>query len=250
MTADLPLLHRQYQVQARWTSVIREHIFESIQLPQDARALEVGSGTGVLCDWVAAETGSRCIGADIDPRAVAFAHGRQTGHRWLVADGRKLPLPEGCFDLVFCHYLLLWVRRPLVVLREMMRTLRRGGWLLALAEPDHAARIDYPEALAKPGELQIEALQRQGADVRIGRKLRALFASLDLQDVHSGLLGAQWQANDGPSGEVSEHELLRHDLEGIPTQELDEWLAEDHLARQRGERVLFVPTFYAYGRRP
>jgi hypothetical protein len=29
---------------------------------------------------------------------------------------------------------------------------------------------------------------------------------------------------------------------------LMDWRAEDEAARKRGERVLFVPTFYAWGR--
>jgi hypothetical protein len=44
---------------------------------------------------------------------------------------------------------------------------------------------------------------------------------------------------------------LRNDLsEAIPLEELDALERIDRQANQAGERILFVPTFYAWGRVP
>jgi len=42
--------------------------------------------------------------------------------------------------------------------------LKPGGTVIALAEPDHLARIDHPKELWKLAELQTQALIKQGAN--------------------------------------------------------------------------------------
>ena len=104
-----------------------------------------------------------------------------------------LPFAGGQFDSVYCHFTLLWVADPLRVLCEARRPLQTGGWVLALAEPDYGGRIDYPETLAETGRLQAESLRRQGADIQLGRRLRALFHQAGLRNIESGVVSGQWR---------------------------------------------------------
>jgi hypothetical protein len=104
------------------------------------------------------------------------------------------------------------------------------------------------DVLARLGALQTDALAAQGADVRLGRRLRGLLSSVGLVDIESGVLGGTW----GPGsdfGAATEWTVLREDLAStVPPADLDALEAFDHASWDRGQRVLFVPTFYAIGR--
>jgi hypothetical protein len=129
----------------------------------------------------------------------------------------------------------------------MQRVTRPGGWVLALAEPDYGGRVDYPEALAEAGRLQAEALRAQGAEPNMGRRLMALFRQTGLAQVSAGVLGGQWHSDD-PGDWRAEWAVLRADLGDRLTEAEYELLYRiEAEARQTGERVLFVPTFYAAG---
>jgi hypothetical protein len=131
----------------------------------------------------------------------------------------------------------------------MRRVTRPGGAVLALAEPDYGGRIDYPRELAELGRWQAESLQRQGVDPEIGRKLAGVFVRAGLRQVESGVMGGEW-AYPAAAGETSlEWSVLESDLAGqIAPQDLQKLRQSEAAATQNGERVLFVPTFYAWGR--
>ncbi len=162
------------------------------------------------------------------------------------ADGHLLPFADGLFDAVYCHYLLLWVANPARVLAEMKRVTRPGSAVIALAEPDHAARIDYPPPLDELGRLQTAALAKQGADVSIGRRIKALFHQSELLNISTGILGAQWDQNKKQNSE--ELAVLQSDLtQVLSKEEFEAFKSVDRQAWVKGERVMFIPTFYAIG---
>lgn len=241
-------LHDQYQTQAGWTAAIRAQWFDRLALQSTHRVLEVGSGTGVIISEVGLMHKCRTFGIDIDPQAVHFAHQVDPDTRYMIGDGFHLPYPTATFDAAICHYLLLWLESPQRVLAEMKRVTRSGGWILALAEPDYGGRIDYPEALIHLGELQEKALQKQGCNTRIGRKLRLLFTTQKFADISVGILGGEWRESTIAEIPKSEWQVLSRDLETlIPPEEIETLYQEDKKAWQEGTRLLFVPTFYAAG---
>ena len=155
---------------------------------------------------------------------------------------------EASFDIALCHFLLLWVADPRQVIAEMRRVVRPGGYVLALAEPDYGGRIDYPPEFAALGRLQAEALRRQGADPDLGRKLSALFHEAGLKLVETGVLGGQWSGMPNPQDNELEWQVLEADLgDSIDKTQFNRLRALDAAAWQRGARLLFVPTFYAWG---
>ena len=100
-----------------------------------------------------------------------------------------LPFADQSFDVVLCHFLLLWLKTPVVALKEMARVCMPGGAVLALAEPDHDSRIDSPLELEKLGRLQTHGLKEQGANTRAGRQLSGWFIQAGLEvsrEWHSG----------------------------------------------------------------
>ncbi len=238
--------HTRFQQQAEWTRSLRAHLLNLAGLPPRPRALEVGSGTGALLDELGPAL--NLTGLDIDLARLRFAATRHPAQ--LAGDAHHLPLAAAAFDLTICHFLLLWVADPAGTLAEMRRVTRPGGWVIAFAEPDYGGRLDYPEALATLGAHQTAALQAQGANPHLGRLLRALFARTGLQNVTCGVLGGEWRATD-PAADSLEWQVITQDVRSrITPAELAKLQTAEQRAQQAGERLLFVPTFYALGQMP
>ncbi len=247
----LARLHSRYLVQATWTASIREQLFDSLQIQEKHRILEVGSGTGVVSAEISQRFSLESVGVDIDRSAVTFAQNNDPTSLYLAGDGNNLPFQTAAFDVAVCHFLLLWVENPEKILDEMVRVTKPAGWILALAEPDYGGRIDFPRELETIGQRQIQALRDQGANPYLGRTLRALFHSAQLTEIRTGLLGGEWQGSIDEDQLDSEWETLAQDLSGLlPADEIERFRRIDHEAWEMGTRVLFVPTFYAAGRVP
>ena len=245
---EVQRIHRRYLEQATWTSGVRRRLLERVGVGGVRRLLEVGAGTGAIADELAEAIPGTVFALDIDPQLCPYGAKNAPRARWVCADGHALPLQTSSFDAVAFHYVLLWLEDPAQALAEALRVTRPGGWILALAEPDHASRLYFPELLARLGERQTEALAARGADVRMGRKLRALFSAAGLGEVTVGVLGGEWSDGSNLGASTFEWEILRTDLGGtVPDGDLDVLEDYDRDAWQRGERVLFVPTFYAAG---
>jgi SAM-dependent methyltransferase len=241
--------HSRFTQQARWTASLRRHLFERLGLDQSRSILEVGCGTGAILQELASRPEAGLVsGLDLNPNFLSQASLHAPSALLVQGDAHRLPYASASFDAVLCHFLLLWVAEPAVVLAEMARLIRPGGSLMALAEPDYGGRIDYPEALAQLGQWQEAALQSQGADTRLGRRLGALFTAAGLVEVQVGLLGGEWRLGD-QTGWESEWAVLEDDLhDQIDPLELARLHHIEAQARQNGQRLLFVPTFWAWGK--
>jgi SAM-dependent methyltransferase len=245
-------LHHRFCQQAAWTRAIRQRAFSQFALPTLQSVLEVGSGTGAITSEIRETSSALVIGLDRDPRANAFARTADVRATCVTGLGEQLPFPPASFDLTCCHFLLLWVPEPLPVLLEMTRVTRPGGGVLCLAEPDYGGRIDYPEDLAELGTLQEEALRARGAETRLGRRLRALLHQAGLADVEAGVLGGEWSDDSSPAEAQQDLEwrTLADDLTGrVAPATLRRLEANYTRSRREGSHILFVPTFFAWGRR-
>lgn len=238
--------HQRYVQQAAWTRDLRAYLFDRAGLSRARCALEVGCGTGAILASLGG--GARVHGLDQAGRALLRARREAPQAILIRGDAHHLPYPNRAFDVTFCHFLLLWVRDPLRALIEMARVTRRGGAVLALAEPDYGARVDQPPALQDIGRWQRQALLRQGADPDLGRRLTDLFERAGLTIVEAGQLQPR---RDPPTPAERELEwaVLEEDLrDSVPSARLLELKALDALAWERGERVQHVPTHFAFGR--
>jgi SAM-dependent methyltransferase len=243
--------HTRYQQQAQWTKSIRLYLYERCKLRSARIVLEVGCGTGVLLAELADYSALRVHGLDLDIDALRQAERHAPGAHLTRGDAHVLPYSAGMFDVTLCHFLLLWLGDAQRALAEMRRVTRRGGFVLALAEPDYGGRIDYPDALRPLGEAQRESLRRQGADPLLGRRLGMLLHTAGLQDVEVGVLGGQWSEPPPQAERDSEWRVLEQDLQDfIPRAMLRKLRQADAAAWVSGERILFVPTFYGWGRVP
>ena len=155
------------------------------------------------------------VGLDIDSANLVYAKSLAPDATWVQGDGLRLPFAAQSYDLVFCHFFLLWVADPLQALREMRRVTCPGGSVIALAEPDYGGRIDFPPELEMLGSWQQASLRRQGANPLLGRRLAWLFHQAGMEQVESGILGAQWSGAAAGEALASEWEVLHSDLESM-----------------------------------
>ncbi len=244
--------HRRYLQQAKWTRDLRTYLFKQAGLNDAGHVhgtaslvLEVGCGTGAILSELPNHIPLHGLDIDRDALTQCRVHAPVTS--LVQGNALELAYPNQTFDIVYCHFLLLWVKNPLQALLEMKRVAKPGGSVLAFAEPDHTARLDEPRELVPLGRWQTTSLKRQGADPALGARLADLFFRAGIQIIETGTIQ---NASPDPSLEEWETEwaVIESDLAGfVPANDLHKMQRLDEQARKRGKRVLRVPTHFAWG---
>ncbi len=246
MASIKPELDTQLKRQSVWLKESWMWLLENKVLSKEGtstaglKALDVGCGVGLVMEILGELL--KVKGVDIDPGMVDEA--RKRGFDVSQGDALSLPYEDSSFDIVYCSFVLLWVRDPVKAVSEMKRVSKR--WVLALAEPDFGARIDYPERLAKLTQLIIQGIREDGGDPLIGRKLRSVFSACGLKadiGVHPGV----WDLDRLYAETMDEWRWIdmtvnvggrREDLSVLRTAWID--------ALKRGSLFQFNPFFYAF----
>jgi len=237
--------HKRYLQQARWTRDLREYLFKRAGLNDQSRLLEVGCGTGAILSELPNSAGLH--GLDIDANALAQCHVHVPTAALVQGNALQLPYANEAFEIIYCHFLLLWVSDPLQALLEMKRVAQSGGHIIAFAEPDYTARIDQPPELAELGGWQTESLKRQGADPGLGGRLADLFFRAGIELMETGPIQSKY-AEPCPEEWGTEWAVIESDLAGfIANHEIQRMKKLDQQARARGQRVFHIPTYFAWG---
>ena len=238
-------------------------LLDRVGLGPGQSAIDIGCGPSGILELLAerASPGGRVVGLDADPVHAAmagqFAADRQLpGVEVVAADARDTGLPPGSFDLVHARTVLVTVPEPAVVLAEMVRLARPGGWIASL-EPDAEYSLCHPAhpAWTRMGEIFHEAFGRNGADLRIGRRLTELYGAAGLEDIGVEARAGVYRARD--SRRTIRPDLVRSmrpmilDMGLAGERELDEL---DRAVREHLDdpRTLVLPhlTFLVWGRKP
>lgn len=236
--------HTRYVQQAKWTHNLRAYIFDKINLTQAHHVLEVGCGTGAILSEL--PTDVHLHGLDIDPAALAQCQVHMRSASLICGNALQLPYSDSSFDVVYCHFLLLWVSDPLQALLEMKRVARK--YVIAFAEPDYSQRIDKPDELIQLGKWQMDSLRGQGADPGFGARLAESFFQAGIELIETGTIQGMENEASVEDWEI-EWDVIEADLAGSHSGEAIQKMKElDKAARERGERVLHVPTYFAWGR--
>ena len=243
--------HARFTQQAVWTKSLRTYLLKEIDLQSYTSILEIGCGTGaVLSDFASADNIS-LHGLDINYQYCAIATRSSRSSIIVNADLYTTPYPAGSFDLVFCHYLFLWLAFPGLAMEEVFRILKPSGGFLIFAEPDYESRIDFPSEFASLGKEQTKSLVKQGVNPRIGRSLPSLASQAGFIECKYGISGYETFAGELPMWWESEWQTIRYDLaETLLSNELDVLMEKDRKSWLNGSRVLWIPTFYLSCRKP
>jgi ubiquinone/menaquinone biosynthesis C-methylase UbiE len=235
----------RYQQQAGWTSSIRSYLFQKYIMGKGGRILDVGCGTGVIGRELNNSGYNRVFGVDFDYSAIRYSTQQSHSTSNTVGNAYQLPFDQGNFDVVICHFLLMWLNDPVSALVEMKRVLKPGGEVFLLAEPDHAARIDFPPEFERLGNLQTQSLVRQGANTQAGRQIGAWLSEAGFKVGETGIMGGQWNMS---ADEIDlEWRIIDFDLGAAEAVALKVLQQQDLDERKAGRRVMFVPIFFAQG---
>ena len=235
--------HARYLQQAAWTRDLRTYLFDKAGIEDARRVLEVGCGTGAVLREI--HSPASLHGLDLEPASLAECRIHASAASLTRGDAHRLPFPDKSFDIVYCHFLLLWVRDPLQVVNEMARV---GRTVLALAEPDYSQRVDEPAELKKLGGWQMQALVRQGANPSFGARLAETFYQAGIQLIETGPIQSAEKKRSAEEWE-NEWAVIKADLaESVSGEDIQKMKVLDENARRSGERVLHVPTYFAWGK--
>jgi ubiquinone/menaquinone biosynthesis C-methylase UbiE len=151
--------------------------FNRLELPEGARVLDIGCGSGRHTAAACELPRATAIGIDIGIEDLeqakerlkfhdrVFSHGRGTWNL-LAADTLHLPFSDGCFDLVICSEVLEHIHAHQCAVQEAARVLARGG-TMAVSVPRY-----YPESIC--WKLSKDYAGVNQGHIRIYRKPRLL----------------------------------------------------------------------------
>jgi SAM-dependent methyltransferase len=154
-----------------------------LQLPSDARVLDVAAGTGALARQIAGRVVAVDAWDDMMPG------GRKAAPRaaWVVGDMERLPVRDASFGAALCQHGLAFAEDPVGALREMRRSVRPGG-LVAVVLWTALARCPGFEALGAAVERALG--EERGLTLRFPHALeteaglRGLLAEAGLRSIH------------------------------------------------------------------
>jgi len=246
---DYQFWSTRYKHQASWTRETRNFIINQISLPPQSNILEVGCGSSAVLDDFT-KSGQNTVGLDIDLQILDYTNKNSPKSKLINGDGFSLPLKNEFIDLCFCHYLLLWIKDPVKIIKEMIRVTKRSGWICCFAEPDYLSRIDFPSPLDQLGQMQNSSLSNQGVNLSTGRNIANWLMQTGLSNIHWGIFGSHQKVENNTINFDSEWETIQRDLEKLyPVEDILKYKEFEHNINSLGIKILFVPTFYAYAQK-
>lgn len=242
---DLDEIDSYLSDQAEQSWPLRKHLYRKAGLRLKKRILDAGCGTGGITVQIAGLTGGQVTGVEADGELVEFASRTRSGADFVQADCTSMPFEDSSFDLVACHFLLMWVDDARSAVEEMVRVLEPGGVLIACAEPDYGGLVEYPEHERFSLAL-IDALKARGADPTIGRKLGPLFRAAGL-GTETGISAVIREGERLASEFSKREEIYRGDLELVLGSGSAGQVIDREAELVRAGKMLMVPLFWALG---
>ncbi len=176
------------QARAIWPQEVP--FFRRYALPDDARILDAGCGTGEIASRLAELfPRSRVLGVDIIDNHLDLARSRyetlvprlKFEHQSVYA----LEASDASFDLTVCRHVLHAIPHADAVIAELARVTRPGGYLHLI--PEDYGMLHFQRGALDPRDFWYEGPASFGAatgtDLFIGRNTFGILAALKLQDI-------------------------------------------------------------------
>jgi ubiquinone/menaquinone biosynthesis C-methylase UbiE len=164
-------------------------VLEQAGLEPGMRVADFGCGVGAVTRMLAEMVGPSGEVLGIDANAAQLAQAGDVcaaagcaNVSFLRADACATGLPRGCFDLVYCRFLLLHLPDPAACVREMRALLRPGG-ILVVEDGDLAtAQSLPPTALNAFADLFSRLGPRRGLNYSLANELYHLVKAAGFSD--------------------------------------------------------------------
>ena len=182
--------HERLVRQAAWTAAPTEHLFRRAGIGPGQRVLELGSGVGDVSMILARLVGDsgEVVGVERDPRSIerASARMRELGLsqvRYVQTDVLSLP-EEQPFDAGVGRYILMYMKDPAAVLRDVAQHVRAGG-VIAFLDTSFQTFLEACQDLPlwrESARVMTETFRRSGANTEMGGQLAAAFVGAGLPE--------------------------------------------------------------------
>jgi ubiquinone/menaquinone biosynthesis C-methylase UbiE len=175
----------------RYSRVLAPQMADFAGVAAGQRALDVGSGPGVLTDELVTRLGARLVVAT-DPSAAFLASikARHPGVTVRQASAERLPFPDAAFEVSLAQLVVHFMADPLAGLSEMRRVTRPGGVVAACVWDLAGGRAPISLVLQTIRELKIDPDdERRAAGGREGH-LAELFEAVGLREIERGTFQA------------------------------------------------------------
>jgi len=152
---DVTLLSESYWDVDRFAHLCRYHIAQA--LFKGKHILDVGCGTGYGVGVLTNANATTVTGIDISAEAITYAKGNWGDKAsFIMSSSLYLPFNDESFDVVTCFEHYEHIAEQMLVLKEIHRVLRPGGYLMISTPNLHnllmrLKAITHLRALPKPG---------------------------------------------------------------------------------------------------
>ena len=240
-----PQYYEGFIRELKYSKEFRENLYEKIGLEKARRVLEVGFRQGWMTEEIRKHTQAQITAIDPDHINVADAAERISGVEFFKDASEKLSMRDESFDIVFCHYFFIWKEKPFKALMELKRVCKKGGFIVALAEPDYYGWIEHPNL--ELGEYFIKTIEKEGGDPHIGKKLLSIFSSAGL-DTEIFINTRAWPMEEIEGCiENDWNIILAEDL--INKEEFERKIEDEKKFIQDKIRMIAFPVFTAIGKK-
>jgi ubiquinone/menaquinone biosynthesis C-methylase UbiE len=166
-------------------------LFDRYALPQDARILDAGCGTGEITSRLARRfPHADVLGVDIIDAHLELARSRYAGLgarlRFAHQSVYELEAADATFDLTVCRHVLQAIPHADRVIAELVRVTRPGGWVHLI--PEDYRMLHFQHGTLDPDRFWCEVPARFAeatqTDLFIGRNAFGILTKLGLLDIH------------------------------------------------------------------
>jgi len=230
-------------------------LLDRVAIPEGARALDIGCGTGSVTAELARRVGpgGAVVGVDLDDEALRVAKAAALTNAEFHQGDLSLARSLGPFDIIYARFLLSHLTDPAGALAVFRDALRPGGRLV-VEDVDFAAHICWPPRPSFDRYLvwYQDAAAARGADPGIGPKLPGLLRAAGFAAVEVHV--AQPAGLDGPPKAMAALTLaaMRDALAqmGVGRDAIDADVADLEQARDDPAVLLSLPrVFQCWGSR-
>jgi ubiquinone/menaquinone biosynthesis C-methylase UbiE len=242
---ECPHYYEEFLRELSFTRPFRKKLYEEINLKKARRILEVGSRIGIISQELREASDAQITAIDGDHLMIAEASERVKGVEFYRQHEDKLSMRDESFDIVLSHYFFIWKPKPFATLIEMIRVCKKGGYIIALAEPDYGGWIEHPNL--KLGEYHIKAIQQHGGNPYVGRRLLSIFSSAGLE-TKKHINSRIWDREELEN--TIANEWFNIQKEGLISEEEYQSKVEEEMKIIKDNlRIIALPIFTAIGRK-
>ena len=156
-----------------WYSQPMHDCVKALEIPQQAKVLDLGCGPGNLTRHLA-QSGLRVTGMDKSAAMIARAKRQPSSARFMAGDALNIDAQDGRFDVVISASLINVVPDSAALLVEIARVLKPDGSATVLFptpqfDPEHAERIIRAQGLGvfAAGAIRLWASKARKLDVDV-----------------------------------------------------------------------------------